>query len=391
MANIYKQEQLTEQSTTSSTFIDIPGTTLQFTPGSTDEIWLIFASGKCYSSATTEQPYEMTLVINGTDEDLWSHQNSTASAPAGFLVFDRITGTVAQQTVKLQYKALSGTVYADDIRVVAAKLPSGADFQFYQSDGIVETTGSNVTLGSLQFTPSSSGNYYIFGKISHREHPGGSTSQAWFEDVGDASPLHPNAPTDVHHSNSREPWNPTTCFWRTNFDASLQTINIRFTSSGGGSQGSEHRYRKVMAFREDAFDDADFSLSASESTTTSPSFQTKNSVSVPAPSSTSEYLILQAARLGGDNSSSRKSGELRAAGSAVIRTDHKINRDNSASQGYHHTVGLGDVKTTSNAITYANGFLSPDSITVNCAESAIAVLRYPALPTENSIFFGTVA
>ncbi len=375
--NCYKIEQLVEQSTTSSSFIDIPGTTLTFTPENTSEIWMVFASGIIRSSSTSEQPYEMRLLIGGVEHDLWSHQNSTTSTPvgAGFLVFDRITSTTTEQTVKLQYRALSGTCYADDIRIVAAKVPDNADFQYYDSNNIVASLGSNLNVGSHTFTPSSTGNYFIICSIKHREYPSGSTSQVWFE--GTNGVLHPNT-SSIHHSNSRASWNPTTYIWREKLTAVSKTIKIRFTSSGPGSQNSEHRYRKIMAFREDAWDVSNYSLVATESSTTGSTFVQKNSITTTAPSSARDFLSIQTMRIGGNNSSSaRKSGEIKIGGTTKVKSNHIINRANDAAQGYHHTVGLVDVQNTASAVTYQNGFSSPNAITVNCAESAIVVLRYP--------------
>lgn len=378
--NFYKVEQLTEQSTTSTTFIDVPGCTLTFAPESTSETWMIFASGVCRSSSNTEQAFEMRLTVDGVEEDLWSHQNNTATTPngAGFLVFDRISGVDTLQTIKVQYRALTGTVYCDDVRVVAALVPDGADFQYYESDGIVSSTGSNLTLGSLTFTPSSTGNYFIIGSIKHREHPSGSTSQTWFE--GSDGSLHPNAPSGVYHSNAREPWNPNTCVWRENLTATSKTFNIRFTSSGSGSQASEHRYRKFMAFREDAWDTSNYNLAATNSTTTSGTYVQKNSITTTAPPVAQDYLSIQTARIGGGSTSTsvQKSGELRIGGSALVRTNHRINRNDSNTQGYHHTIGLVDVRNTASALTYENGYLSPNAISVSCAESAIVILRYAA-------------
>lgn len=386
ITNYYKAEQLIEQSTTSSGFVDVSGTTLNFTPDDTSQIWMIFASGECRASGTEERPFEMRLVVNGVEKDIWSHQNSNSTSPngAGFFVFDRITGANTLQTIKVQFRAISGTCYADNIRVIAARVPNGADFQFYQSDGLTSTTGSNVNVGSMAFTPSSMGNYYIFGSIKHREYPGGGTSQAWFEDsVGG---LHPNAPSGVHHSCARDPWNPLTSVWRQNLAASLQTYRIRFTSSDSGSNSSQHVYRKMMAFREDAWDNAYYNLSAAQSTTTASTFQTKNSITVPAPPESRDYVSFQCARISGDNSSTaQKSGELRIGGTGMVRTNHRINRAGDASQGYHHIIGLCDARNESGSLTYANGFLSPNAITVNCAESAIVVLRYPGPGYSNIV------
>ena len=392
MGHTHKVEQLTEQSTTSSSFIDVPGTSLVFTPEDTSLIHVVFVSGVMRSSSTAETSAEMRLLINGTEHDLWGHQNNNAGTPngAGFLIFERITGTVAEQTIKTQFRAATGTTYVDNVRVIAIQMPTtGVDFQWFESNGIVSTTGSNVIVDQHQWTPGTAGNYYVFGSLKHREFPSGSTSQAWLEDVGEI--LHPNAPSGTYYSNARDAWNPLSIGWRVNMPAAIQTINLRFTSSGSGSGSSEHRYRKIMAFREDAFDAAFYSESLSQSTTTSTSFQTKNSVTTTATPTPQEFMCFQMARISGSNSSTAsKSGELRAGGSPLIRTDHRINRDGGATQGYHHMAAVGDVGSTAAAVTLDNGFLSPNGITVQCAESTIFVLRFPA-KGENAPFFGMVA
>lgn len=384
--NFYKATQLAEQSTTSSSFVDIPSTSITFSPNSTNEIWMIFATGVCRSSSTSERSFELRLVINGNEEDLISHQNRSSRTPngAGFLVFDRITGTTSSQNVKLQYRALNGTCYATTLRVVAAKLPDNADFRYFESNSIVGSTGYNINIGSLTFTPSSSGNYYILGSVKFREMPSGNTAQVWIE--GTDGVKHPNSPSNTGHSNARDPWNPASYVWRETLNTSSKTVTIRMISSNSGNEASEHCYRKIMIFREDAFDDADYSLSAPQSTTTSTNFQLKNSITTQSPPTERDYLVIQNMRISGTDSSGsrRKSGEIRIANNTIIRTNHLMNRDGSNTQGYHHTASLVDVRSESTSIKYDNGFLSPNSSTTQCAESAIVVLRYPSSSTTQT-------
>ena len=55
--------------------------------------------------------------------------------------------------------------------------------------------------------------------------------------------------------------------------------------------------------------------------------------------------------------------------------------------------GYADAFNESNAVTYYNGFLSPDGIVVQCAESAIVVLGFikEIEDFQNAPFFGTIA
>jgi hypothetical protein len=388
VTNYYRAEQTTEQGTTSTTFVDVSGTTVTFTPGDTSEAWVIFATGVLRSDSTAETAAEVQLVYGGVTQDLAGHQNNDATTPngAGFFLFGVITSTVSLQTVKLQFRAAAGTTYLDNARVIAAKLPPNSDWQFFESDAITQTTGVDQQVGQLQFTPSSAGDYYIFGKMSHREFPGGSTSQAWLEYGSD---LHPDAPVGVHHSNARDAWNPMSVAVRKTLPLSLQSFNLRFTSSSSGAGTSEHQYRRILAFRADVFEEDNYSESLSQSTSTSASFTTKNSLVVGTPPSERDYLVIQSARISGDNSTTgQKSGELRTGGTPKIRTDHHINRDGSSTQGYHHMAVYADAVSTSSSVTYDNGFLSPDAITVQCAESVIIVLRWPGAEDNNAPFFG---
>lgn len=392
VANFFRAEVLTEQSTTSATFVDVPGASVTFTPSTTAEIWLVFVTGVLRSNNTAEVAAEMQLDINGTVADLWGHQNNTASTPngAGFMIIERITGTVASQTVKAQFRAAAGTTFVDDVRIIVTKLPSNADFQYTESDGIVGTTGSNVQVASLTWTPGSVGDYILIGKMSHHEFPSGSTSQAWA--TMDATTLHPDAPAGVHQSMARDAWNPMCVAWRENLSAASHTLDLRFTSGASGAESSEHRYRKLMAFRADAFDEVSYSEALAQSTTTATTFQTKDSLAVARPPEPRDYLVIQSARISGTDTAgtSQKAGELRVAGSAAIRTNHHINRNGTAAQGYHHFASYADAKLEADAVTYANGFLSPQATTVQCAESVIIALRYPSTQAQ-APFFGIVA
>ena len=377
MAAFFKAETLTELSTTDPSFTSADE--LVFTPDDTGDVWLVFVTGTMRSSSTAEVAAEMRYTVNGTERGLWGHPFNGAGAPngAGFLLFDRITGTVAEQTVAVEYRSADGTSYVDDLRVVAMKLPADADFQFAESLATGTTTGSDVAVLEHTWTPSGAGNYIVLGGMSHREAPGNLTSQAWVELAGDS--LHPDAPSGVHHSNARDAWNPMAAVFRANLAASSQTINLRFTSSNGGVQTSGHRYRRVMAFREDAFAQIHYSEALPRATTTGASFQTRDSVAVPAPVGEREFLSLQIARIAGPNSSTtHRSGELRREGSALVRTDQTIDAPSSALLGYHHNVAVADYQSTDAAATFDSGWLSPDGASIGIAESVTLVLRPPA-------------
>ena len=266
VARYFQVTQSSTQSTSSGTFSDVPGGTLTFTPGEASETWLVFVSGVMRSSSTAEVAAEMQLLVNGSSVDYWGHQNYDATTPngVGFITFDRITGTTALQTIKTQFRSAAGTTYVDDLRVVAALVPSGADVQFAETDATTQQTGTNLSLQTLTFTPSGAGDYLILGKHSQHESPGGSTVQGWLED--DTGVLHPDAPAGTRYSNSRSAWQPLFVAFLKTLPASSRTFQLRGTSSGSGGEASQWQYRRIMAFRTDAWESAEYSESLDQST-----------------------------------------------------------------------------------------------------------------------------
>lgn len=384
MPNYVKSEALAEQATTSTTFVDVPGSEVTFTPGAVGDIWLIFVSGVMRSSSTADVAAEAKLLINGVDSDYFGTINNNATNPcaSGIATFAWVTGTVAAQIVKMQYRAATGTTFLATLRVIACKLPAGADFQSATSDAIVSTTGSNVAILTMgPFTPPSDADYFVFYKVAHSESPGTGTSQAWVDDVASFEPttLHPDAPVGTHHSNSLTSWNQLFGFFRSFLDATVQNIILRFTSSGSGGAASQHQYRRMMAFKASVWDATAYAIDTAETTTTSATFVSKTSLAVAAPATMRDRVILQAVRISGSSTgtSVQKAAEFRRSGEPWLRTNMRINRSSTATAGYHNSAAMVDARSENTAVTYENGFLAPNTGTVNCAESTIAVLQYP--------------
>lgn len=375
-ARFYKVEALAEQSTASSSFVDVPGSTLTFTATDPSEVWLVFVTGVLRSSNTSPVAAEMQLLINGGVHDVWGHQNNQATTPngAGFLIFDRVTGVTGVQTLQPQFRAAAGTTFVGSLRVVAALLPPGADFQFAETDATLSAAGTSNLLQTLTFTPSSAGDYIILGKVSQREGLDAGRVEMFLED--DTGARHPNNPAGVGYSNARNPWQPATVAFRRSLPASSRTFRL-LGDTGGGGDTSDWSYRRIMAFRADAWEALEYSEALSNTTTALASFQLKNFLTTAAPPGPRDYLVIQQARIGGQNSNNRrKAGELRDGGTALLRTNHIINVGDGEN-GYHHCAAVVNVKRTSASVTYENGFLSPDgTIDVSCAESTIIALRY---------------
>jgi cysteine-rich repeat protein len=188
---IYELERPEIANTTSPDFVDVPGAALTFTPNGPSDRWMVFVSGNLGSSDPSQLTAEMRVSINGVEVDRFGHQTlGTDDNAAGFLTFETITGATEEQTIAPQFRALLGTTRVSNLRVVAALVPPGADFQYADADEVLEGTGDALELLALDFTPSGAGDYVVLAKSNQTEDPSMSTARFWLEDdEGSAHPL----------------------------------------------------------------------------------------------------------------------------------------------------------------------------------------------------------
>jgi hypothetical protein len=145
-----------------------------------------------------------------------------------------------------------------------------------------------------------------------------------------------------------------------------------------GGAPSSWAYRKIMAFRADAFESTGYAESLAAQTTTSTTFVPKTELTSEAPPTPKSYVAIQSMRISGaTNADARKAGELRADGITLLATSHKITRTSEDINGYHHVAGTVDLRSAEKPVLYQNGFYSPEGINVRAAESVIILLRLP--------------
>lgn len=214
-------------STAAPDFSDITGATLRFTPATPSERWVVFVSGVLGSSDPSQIAAEMRVMINGEEVDLFGHQTlGGEDNGAGFLTFETITGVNVEQEIRPQIRAEAGVTTVRDLRVVAALLPSGADFQWAEADALVERAGDDIDLLTLEFTPSSAGEYVVFAKSSFTEAPSTDTAQTWLEDD--------TGREMARFSSSRDPWVPMFSTVAKPLDRSTKRFVLKGASSSTG-------------------------------------------------------------------------------------------------------------------------------------------------------------
>lgn len=373
--NFFKVTTAPQQTTTSATYVVLTGTTLTFTPANVSEIWMIFASGTINSSNGAQITVEIGLFINGTQKDIGGHSLTTnVTGGPGFMFFDRITGTTALQTINLRLRSNNGsTSGASQLSVIAARVPDGSDFQYIEDLAQVQTTGTNVVIQNLTFTPSAAGEYIFLGSAKIRSVPGGTGTglTVGFREATNAAAIHP---LFQRHTNPSDCWNPATYIWRETLPASSVTASTIFSTNSG--TGSQHIYRKLMAFRVDAWGSIDFTYD-STNTLAAVSKVLKNSLTATFPGFTSDYLSIQIAKidLNGIGSTFRLFGYLEPFSSLNVQNSQHCPSVNTS---YEVAIGLVDARTINsglNTLLFQNHF-GGTGATANCAESTILVLRY---------------
>lgn len=228
-------------------FVAHPDCTLAFTPGGSDEAWLVFASGSVGSDLDVEASAEVRVMLGDVERDRFGHQTlGAADNGAGFMTFFVVRAD-GEQRVTIELDGKGAIAQLRDVRLVAARLPEGADLQEVERQEAVEATGAGMALATLELAPATEGDYIVLARANGSEGPGGDTARTWV--VGPNGDRHPNAPSGVGYSNGRTPHAPMFVAFesRVNGDAK---ISIEGTSSGVGEVDgwwdTNYRYRRAL-------------------------------------------------------------------------------------------------------------------------------------------------
>ncbi len=370
-----------EQSTASTAWTDAPGTSISFKPSSPTEEWLIFVTADIRSSSTSEDRARFRYNINGqTRGETGVQQGTTGTNPIDpynvYFHFSRITGVVSQQTVKFQFQASSGaTAYARNIHILCIRLDP-ASLQYAEANGDIPITGSQ-TLATLQFTPSSPGDYIIAYCTLVSElpiDPGG--AETWLDyDSGTGS--YPDAwstPNTRRIHTDRDQFEPHGLFTKLNLNAAQHTFRVQAQLRTAG-ETSTARDVRIAAFRVDAFDLLEFDEDTTVSSTTGAN-TVRSIVNTLNPGEERNYLILAGIHTISSGTTSREAGGIEIDDVFVQRKgDRRLDYAEIARIAAHYAY----VKTSSASFkvetVYGRGGTGSD--TIYSKQSVIYVLKIP--------------
>ena len=241
---LFEQERLDVATTISTVFMPVEGGELSFTPDSAGERFLIFASGVLESSSGNAVAAEFRLMVNGVEVDRVGQQTvGVTDNGAGFvaLSYHEALDTTTI-TVSPEFVSHAGTTRLSQLRVVAARLPPEARVEAFQANAALERTGREEPLGALSFFVDTPARWWVLGKLSATEEPGGGTVRTWFEGPGGAR----SGP----FVNARDAWAPA--FFTNVFElpAGQVAFELRGTSGGTGSRDDwwsrDYLYRRTV-------------------------------------------------------------------------------------------------------------------------------------------------
>ena len=368
------------QSTTSTSWTDVPGASVSFTPGSSSEEWMIFVTADIRSDSTFEDDTRFRYDISGTSRgETGVQQGTTSTTPIDpynvYYHFTRVTGVTSRQTVTFQYQASSGyTAYARNVHILCIRL-DWADLEYVEVNGDTFIAGAQ-TLATLQFTPSTAGDYIVAYCTLVSEQPvGGSGAMTWLDyDFGTS--LAPDAwttPNTMRIQTDRDQYEPHGLFGMYTLDTSQHTFRVQ--AGLIAAEGSTARDVRIIAFRTDAFD----SLESDEDTTVSSTNSAnivRSTVITVDPGEERDYLVLAGIHTISSGTSSREAGGVEIDDTFVQRKgDQRLTYVDIARIASHYVY----VHNTSNSFkveaTYGRGGVGTD--TIYSKQSVVFVLKIP--------------
>jgi hypothetical protein len=352
------EAQVTRFSTTSDTFVEVPGGSLTIPP-SPGVHWLILVSASIQSSTFGEVAVEARYLVDGVERGIGGTQQSEVDRPGPWQHFYVHPGTASPALVTVELHELTGgTSTINDLHLVAIPLPAAADPLYGSVDAIANVTGEPVhVFYDFALDPDRAGDYLflLLANTSDRPVESDNTTR-WLDPAGQ--------PWTQFLQMPRTPWQSHLYVRGATLGPDSITIRFEAVSPGGQTQ-----YVRLLAVRTDAF--ASFALATDqlERATTAPAVTVTSSVS-PNAAGAHGYLFLGSARVQDDcaNTVPADRGIQFAIDGAITTLRHAT--QNCAYMTTYGTVRLLPAATSTASV----GFDSGNGQIVNYKESSLLLL-----------------
>jgi hypothetical protein len=271
-------------STTSTTYSQ--KVQLDFTPTDTSEQWVIVATWRQehVGDAGTQQDLGRARIrINGTTRTGNNNISYRMSGNAwqAFAVVFKITGEDTTQQVELDFRADGGEDAIDKAQIMAFMIPdpANADIQYAETLSPTTDTFNPTVAQTLNFSPTSGGDYIWMANGFLHEAPGGATNGGMY--LVDETGTDQQDSQESYIDGSNVIVVPITHFEQRALTTGSKTFSFRHQPDDT-SGGSERMGLTQLLFRSDVFDSVETDDSPGQSTTGSQSYVNKASLTTAA-------------------------------------------------------------------------------------------------------------
>lgn len=347
-------------STTSATFVDVPGATLTVTPDAPTQAWVLIVSAGFSSLANEEVAAEVRYTVDGVERGYGGVQSIEPDDISAFTTFDLFTDGAAH-TIQLQLRDVQSTgATVTDYRVVAFSLPTDAEVWFAD-----DATTQDVLLSSfstyltLDVSPSAPGDYLVLGAVTATEAPNASNVALRLRDPSGAQ-----WPTTIDYFNHRQDWYGF--LWARTLR--LETAGT-FALDARGNAPATLRLARIAAIRTDAFEAVASSMTLPSQSSMSTTPVVLTTLTTPTPPAERDHVVLHHIGLEVNLSTFDHGAVFRRDG--MERGRYHFNTETPGA-----TPGIVEVVRTASAMTLDNAcYISDSTADVQCYESVIHALR----------------
>ena len=352
----YRNQALSRQTTTSTTYADVVG--LTFTPQASTDYWLLWSAIFDSSVTTDNSRHRLRDDSAGANLANPNHraQSTTEKMSVGGIAAWTSGASPGSQTFSIEHQCETAgtTTGTSDAHLIAIKRETGD--QYAESTGSSSTTSSTLAdKATLTFTPASAGDYLILVSAEINGFVNASPFQARGRCLLDVNGTPYLDTVDGYMTLTTTQYASWAGAVVASFGAGSQTLKIRYASSDNTTT-VQIRQARILAIRLDSFPLAATDQDNTRQTTTASSAQVAAGVTLTAQGA--DYLMLGAGMFDYDTSFAPVWGNLKVDAAGTDRNLY-IKRQ------YGSGAATGSTGARSSFIAFGYGALSAGSRTVN--------------------------
>lgn len=351
-------------STTSTTFVDVPGSVILIPP-SPGTSWLLVVSAALQSSSLNYAAVEARYLVDGVERGLGGTESIAVDRPGPWQHFYVFEGNDTPTEIRFQLRdSLGATAVIDQLHAVVAPLPPTVTPVYASSDPVMPVTSMTLTpTATLTLSTPAAGDHLVFLLVNATEAPGSSDINfQWLDPAG--QPWHSST-----LKNPRGAWQSTMMVRRTTLAAGPSSI-VLLANTG---ELAQLQYVRALALPTAAFPGLiAYSENTTKQSTVAATRLTTNELQ-PMLAAAPAYLALGTMQIDDDCANA----VLAARGAHfIIDREEQVAVHAAGNCAYETTYGAVRLMTSAPGY-FAAGVSSGNAQNVEHRESALVVLGLP--------------